>query len=181
MGGRPLILPLHFGSGGPTLSAWARPLPGLCPPKPLHQWAQNPLPPGFSPQASAAFLQASGRGDGPPGPRLSPRALRLQNQLQLHRQVPSPADRPEGELPGEAGSRRRRGLVGGTSNGGQAGPVSPPSLLDPRRAVTGVPVVMKEEIDLRMEATGQTRPLDGPHSFPRACFHLIYLYLHAPH
>lgn len=127
-GGRP-----SFNPPTPFRLRWPHPLrvgpppPRPLPPKPLHQSAQNPVHPCFSRQASAAFLQASGRGDGPSSPRLSPRALRLQNQLQLHRQVPSPADRPESELPGEAGSRGRRGLVGGTSNGGQAGIVSPPS------------------------------------------------------
>ncbi|XP_046278815.1 protein ABHD11 isoform X1 [Marmota monax] len=60
---------------------------------------QQQRPKGGQAEAATAVLQASGRGDDPPGYSPSAWAFRQQNQLQLHCQGFGPADRPEGLSP----------------------------------------------------------------------------------
>lgn len=116
----------------------------MAPPSPLGPASSQASPPNLFPtrlrmyphpcsilQIGAAFLQASGWRRGPPSPRVSARALRLQNQLQLYRQGPGPTDRAEGELPGEEESRGRQDLVGGIRGKRVAGPAPPPFRLGP--------------------------------------------------
>lgn len=117
----------------PVSPAAAAPPPPSAP-APAPAAPRNPFPsrlrplhrPRASLQVGAAFLQASGRRGGAPGPGVPARALRLQDQLQLHRQGPRPADRPKGELPGEAGPRGgvvrpQAGVGKGTEAAGHTG------------------------------------------------------------
>lgn len=133
MGGCPLILPLWSDPDGPTSSAWARPLPGCLHPRtysPASSESSRILAPPTRPvRLSYKLLD---------GDAVRPALVLLHGLFGSKTNLNSVAKTLAQQTGRRVsfrerrGSRRRRGLVGGTRNEDEATPASLPSLLGPR-------------------------------------------------